>query len=118
MSHKYRKDLIAGAVGIGLILLFIFTTNPATLPVPLLLLLPIMVLVTGLIIIRLVLRVFTHLSEPKIKGLGIVLAVGPTLLVILGSLGQLSIQDIALALMLVAGFAWYLKRVQGLGTAV
>jgi hypothetical protein len=115
MPVNYRKELVVSAIGIVLITIFIFSTDPTTLPAYLLLVLPVLLFVTCNVAFRLFMQVFTGLDQARIKTVSVVLALGPTLLATLGSLGQMGIQDIGLAILLVSGFAWYLKRVQGFG---
>lgn len=112
MNSAYKKQLILSTAGILSIVFFILFTHPASLSAPLLLLLPILVAITTFITSRLFIEIFTDLPQSKIKTLSGVIAVGPTLMVMLGSLGQLGIQDVLLAVMLVGGFSWYVRRVQ------
>jgi hypothetical protein len=100
--------------GFVAILVFITTTNPSSLYVPLLLLLPLIVAITFYSLCSLLLRVFTHLQETKIKTISLISSLAPTLLILLGSLNQLSSQDFLLAILLVVGLCWYIKRVQAI----
>lgn len=112
MPATYKRQLILCAIGIAGILLFILTTNPAVISVGLLLVLPMLVALTTFACARLMLQIFSGLSATKRTALSSVCAVGPTLIVILGSLGQLGVQDFMLACLLVGGLYWYIKRVQ------
>lgn len=81
-------------------------------PAVVLLLLPILVFVGTLSMSRLLLGLLTTWAEQRVKTMSIVIAIGPALIVVLGSLGQLQFQDVVLAALLICGFAWYIKRVQ------
>ncbi len=116
MKQENKKHLSVGIAGLVLMALFILFTSPASLPVPMLLLFPVLVFVTSLAWARLILGTFTRYSQLKIKSLSVVISIAPTLLIVLGSLGQLGAQDATLAVLLIGGFGWYLKRVQGLET--
>jgi hypothetical protein len=114
MDKEFKRTVIACMCGFVAILVFITTTNPSSLYVPLLLLLPLIVAITFYSLCSLLLRVFTHLQETKIKTISLISSLAPTLLILLGSLNQLSSQDFLLAILLVVGLCWYIKRVQAI----
>lgn len=95
-----------------LTVIFILFTNPATMSVFWLLWLPVLVFVSFYFMTKLGFKLFSNFRETKIKTLSAVLGAGPALLVILGSLGSIGLQDAVLALLLVGGLSWYLKRFQ------
>ena len=115
-SQFYKKDLLLSGCGLIFLSLFIFLTNPSTLPAVLLLLLPICVAGTSFTVCKLLLEVFTSYTQDRIKLLGGIIAIAPTLMVVLGSVGQLQFQDIVLAVFLIAGISWYAKRQRLLNT--
>lgn len=88
------------------------TTDPASLSVVLLLLLPVLVGAVSYLATRLSLKIFTDFSEDLSRALCIAVAVGATLVVALGSLGQLGIQDIVLTAILTFAAGFYLKRLR------
>src|SRR5687767_13827690 len=106
-----KQSAVNASFSIAVMVLFIFITDPQTLPAPMLLVLPILVLVSAYSLIRLMAGVVAMEGTPKQpKSLSFVLALAPTLLMVFGSLGQLGIQDIGLTLVLIAGLGWYIKR--------
>ncbi len=109
-SSIYKKDILFGMLGLFLILTFIFLTNPQKLPAIFFLLLPTLIAFTSFQFIKLTFEVFTFMSQQKIKVLSGVIATAPTLIFILGSVGQLGYQDMVLALLLASGLGWYVKR--------
>jgi len=114
MLNTHIRKLIISATGASGIFLFLLITNPRSLSAPMLLLLPVLVAVTLYTICKLLLEVFSSMSGLKIRTVSLVLSAGPTLLMLLGSLGQLGVQDFMLAFSLIAGLSWYIMRVQAI----
>lgn len=112
MRQTYKRQLLFSTAGLLSIAFFILLTDPSSLTAHALLLLPILVAVTVFAITHLLIQIFTKLPSNKTKTLSGVVAVGPTLVVMLGSLGQLGAQDMLLAVLLVGGFSWYVRRIQ------
>ncbi len=112
MPKTYNYSLAIGCLGFMAILFFILLTNPQNLSASMLLILPIIVAITSYSISKFLLLVFVQLDSIKIKTISLVFALGPTLVVLLGSLGQLGFQDLLLAFLLVSGMGWYIKRIQ------
>ena len=108
----YKKDVIYMSLSMFFSFVFILFTNPNTISIVLLLLLPILVFISFYFISKLLLKLFSNFSQMKIKSLSIIIGFGPALVVVLGSLGSIGFQDVMLALLLVAGLSWYLKRFQ------
>ncbi len=90
--------------------IFVLSTNPRDLSAALLLVLPLLVYLTVYSASRLTANYFFSTSKIRVHSVSAIIAAGPTLMVILGSLGQLGVQDILLACMLCAGLGWYLRR--------
>lgn len=111
-SHSFKRDTILTLLGLAGIIIFIVATSPAKLSVVLLLALPVLVASTVYVATRLFLGLFTSLGKASLKVYSSVVSVGLMLVMMLGSLGQLGSQDILLALLLVGGLVFYLKRTQ------
>jgi hypothetical protein len=108
----YKKDILGLSLSVIVSVFFMLFTDPNTMSVFLLLWLPVLVFISSYFLAKLSLKLFTKYSAVKIKSTGAVLAAGPALIVVLGSLGSIGFQDIVLAFLLVGGFSWYLKRFQ------
>ncbi|MDQ3065334.1 MAG: hypothetical protein M3Q36_03645 [bacterium] len=109
-TRIYKKDIVTCAAGFLFINLFLFFTNPQSLPAVMFLAVPLLVAITSYLFIKIVLEMFSTLSKDSIRLLSGVSASAPTLLMVLGSLGQLGIQDVLLALLLSSGLGFYIKR--------
>jgi hypothetical protein len=109
---SYKKDILYLSLGIILSVFFMLFTNPNTMSVFLLLWLPVLVFISSYFIFKIGFKLFSSFTELKIKSLAAVLATGPALVIVLGSLGSIGIQDIVLAFLLVGGLSWYLRRFQ------
>lgn len=105
-----KKDGLIGLSGMLLIGLFIFSTDPKSLSAVFLLVLPVLIAVTVFVITRLLLRLCSSMTGGLMNIISMVVATGSLLVVLLGSLGQLGSQDSLLALLLVAGLAFYFRR--------
>jgi hypothetical protein len=112
----YKRDMVWSIASALLIVLFILTTNPQNLSVLFLLLFPILVAIASYRFVKLGLELFTSWEDFRVKLYGLVSSVGVTLIVILSSLHQLSLQDFVLSILLVAGFGWYMKRLRSIGS--
>ena len=108
----YKRDMILLSLSMLMSLFFMLFTNPRTMSAFWLLVLPVLVFINSYFIIKLALKLFSRFNEAKIKTTSAILASGPGLIVVLGSLGTIGIQDIALAFLFVGGLSWYLKRFQ------
>ena len=106
-----RHSAIA-VLGCLVTILFMASTNPQQLSAFMLLALPILVALTSYWLTRTFLETFTAANIQKIKQTALVFSVAPTVLMLLGSLRQLSLQDIALVAVFVSGLGWYLRRRQ------
>jgi hypothetical protein len=109
---SYKKDILYLSLGIILSVFFMLFTNPNTMSVFLVLWLPVLVFISSYFIFKIGFKLFSSFTELKIKSLAAVLATGPALVIVLGSLGSIGIQDIVLAFLLVGGLSWYLRRFQ------
>lgn len=112
MSQTFKKQLVLSAAGVCGIVLFIFMTDPRSISAGLLLVLPALVACTSFILVKLSLGIFTSLSAARIKALSLIAACGTSLVVVLGSLGQLGLQDFTLACLLIGGLSWYVRRMR------
>jgi len=109
--NNFKIDISILAAGITLIMLFIISTNPSNLSITFLLAFPVLVAVTGFVAAKLFLQAFTSMNDAMIRTICVVVASGILLLLFLGSLGQLGVQDVLLAILLISGLVFYLKRV-------
>lgn len=109
--NNFKTNFSILSAGIMLIMLFIISTNPSNSSVALLLVFPVIVAVTAFVATKLCLQVFTSMNDAVIRTICVVVASGILLLLFLGSLGQLGAQDVLLAVLLIAGLVFYLKRV-------
>lgn len=111
-TSSYKRSAIFTLIAFIATSLFVLLTNPNRLPAFLLLVLPLLTFITSYSLMKLFMAVFTDLTIIRIKTLAGVVSFAPALVVILGSLGQLGLQDLMLALVLVTGLSWYLRRLQ------
>jgi hypothetical protein len=90
---------------------FLLMTNPEKLPLPLLIL-PFVLLFAALFLTaRLLLRrYFANLGGRYNRGLALALATLPVLLLILQSIGQLSIRDLLITAGLLIGLVFYFRK--------
>lgn len=107
-----KKDTWAFSATLFITILFMLATNPREISVQLLLVLPVLVGLLSYYFIKIVTGLFTDMESERRQRLSFVLATGPTIMIVLGSLHQLGIQDVALASLFVAGLGWYLRRNQ------
>lgn len=107
-----KRELVLSTIGSLSILLLLISTNPQTMPAAFLLIFPLLVAFTSFMIAKLILRFFTNANEMSVKIISSLVAMGSLLVVLLGSLGQLGLQDFLLASLLIGGLVFYLKRLQ------
>ena len=100
--------------------LFLLLTNPQNLPLPLLIM-PV-VLLFVIIYTTVYLAIFkkykrlNKLSKTRIYVISGISALIPVLLIVLASIGQFTLRDIVLALVIVVCISWYLLKVDFLKT--
>lgn len=111
---KLKKDGLIASLGIMFIALFIFMTNPRSLSAAWLLFMPILIAITVFAVTRLLLRLTSTKTEQLMTTTSGIVAAGSLVVVLLGSLKQLGLQDGLLALVLVAGLIFYFRR-SGIG---
>lgn len=91
---------------------FLLLSNPETIPLPLLivpfLLLLIVLYKTSLLLLRIG---FSSLSVSKMKAIATVIAALPTLLLILASIRQLTVRDVAIVVGLLIMLTFYMRRI-------
>lgn len=109
-QYFIKKDVLLSSLSILGILSFVFITNPQSMPILFVLLLPLLFAAGAFVTTRLLLRVFFDVNDRQLKILSLSFAGGALLVVVLGSLKQLGIQDFVLALLLVAGSAFYFLK--------
>lgn len=111
MLKQVQKLIIILAIWISLPV-FLLITNPETLPLPLLLV-PFLLLAISLYkTAELGYGVmFKRLSKYRIRVLAAISAALPTLVIILASIGQLTIRDLAIIGGLLAFLTFYLRRI-------
>ncbi len=106
-----KKDIKLSVSIMLCIFFYVFFTNPNSLPLILMLGLPVLISVAGLVLTRLVLNVFFEMPTTLISVLSRSVAIGILLIMMLGALKQLRVQDILLALLLVLGLSFYFARI-------
>lgn len=102
-----KRDLRIGLLSLVCILFFIFGTNPAALPAVFLLALPIF---SGMFVwsaMRLLLGVFLPLSQRHTDTISLLIGVGFMIILALGSIHQLGVQDVVLTILLLSGLLFY-----------
>lgn len=108
-----KRDLIITLSGLVIMSLFIFFTNPFSMPIWVILLVPIVASIVTANIFKILLKLF--LQDIKGKSLT-VLSLSSALFVLimflLGSLKQLGIQDFALVLAFISGSAFYFYKAE------
>lgn len=107
-----KAKAIKAVLGVTATTMFIVFTNPNSLPAVFLLVLPALIFATTYWISEFMVDLFVEQPSKNSRLLSGVIAVAPMLVVVLGSVGQLGLQDITLALLLAGGLSWYLKRLQ------
>lgn len=106
---------------IGLLILvislptFLLLTNPQNLPIPLLIFPPLILfsiifILSYYALSRIILKRRKY-SSRKLMSLSAIAAFIPVLMLVLASIGQFSIADIAIFIVLVFGLSWYLLRI-------
>ena len=113
LSDKRNRNFFTAVAAFALLFIFLLVTSPKNLALALLLV-PFSLLFIGLYnLFILVLDVTTseRLNYRYRRGIAIVLAIEPVLLLLLASIDQLSFRDGLLSLVFVTGVAWYLARV-------
>ena len=110
VKEQLKKPLAVGFLFMS-IPLFMIATNPESLPLPLLIA-PFALLFGALYLTsKLMLdKFFTNLNGKPLKGVAVSLAGLPVLLIILQSIGQLSIRDLLITFGLVAGLIFYFRK--------
>lgn len=108
---KYLKnDAKLGAMGLFGIFFLIFITNPVSVPIAFVLVMPILVASTSFVVTRFFLRLLFEFNNHQITICSYMLAGGVLLVLMLGSLKQLGLQDVILSLLLASGLAFYFTR--------
>jgi hypothetical protein len=116
---KKRKQVVAVSLMAVFLCLYVFTTNPRTLPAPMLLVPPLAVFVLCLLLLRMVVGSFTKLNSARLKAVVVAVSALPSLLLMLATAGQLGLKDALLTILFVGGLTWYFERSrQNISTAV
>lgn len=111
MLNQIKKLIVILLFWVSL-LVFMLITHPESLPLPLLIM-PFALLAIALYkTARTVLRVsFRQISDQKVKTMAGVIAVLPTLLLILASIRQLTVRDVAIVFGLLLLLVFYMRRI-------
>ena len=111
MNKLYRqKKLWVALSGAILLCLFVVSTDPRKLSASLLLVPPVLLFVVLFGFALSLLSAFTEVPKVKQRLMSGVLASAPVLLLLLGSLGQLTGRDTILSLFFIGGLAVYFSR--------
>lgn len=102
-----KRDIKVGGISFACILFLVFATNPGGLPIALLLAMPLLSGVFVWAIIRVGLDVFMNLDRRQIEMAGLLGGAGFTVIMALGSIHQLGIQDVVLTVLLLGGLLFY-----------
>lgn len=105
-----KNNILALSSCLLVMLALFFLTNPSQLPAAMLLIAPILIGILTYYLSKLMLSIFSDFSSSLIRSTSLIGASFPTLLVLLGSSGQLGLTDVILASTLTLGLAWYMKR--------
>jgi hypothetical protein len=106
---KQRK-LVLVLISTIFLCLFVFNTNPKELSAPYLLVPPLLIFLILALLSSAALSALTALPAKKRKLVSGVIAGGPLVMLLLASLGQLTLKDTVLSLLFVAGLAAYASR--------
>jgi hypothetical protein len=110
MKKPNRRLLVVVLLSIAT-LTYMFAANPGDLPLPLLVVPFLLFLVIFYLVARwLLASFFSNLDRRTQKVAGLLLASLPVLLMVLQSIGQLSVRDLLIVFVLMAGLAFYLRR--------
>lgn len=111
MNKLYRqKKLLIALSAVILLCLFIFSTDPQELSASLLLVPPVLLFIIMFVAVYATLSAYTNVPKVKQRLVSGVVATAPVLLLLLGSLGQLTGKDTLLSLLFVGGLAAYFSR--------
>lgn len=111
MNKLYRQKKLSIALLSAIFLcLFIFSTDPRKLSASLLLVPPVLLFIILFVLSTALLQAFTEVPKTKQHLVSGVVATAPVLLLLLGSLGQLTGKDTLLSLLFVGGLAAYFSR--------
>ena len=111
MQNKSLKFPVKIALVYLAIPVFMMATNPDSLPLPLLTIPFLLVFVALYLTVgRLLRRYFYNLRDKPLKGVAVALAGLPVLLIILQSVGQLSIRDLLIIVGLILGLVFYFRK--------
>jgi len=88
----------------------VFITNPFKLPIFMIIFVPIMIGLISLFTIRLFVEIFFDISQRAKTVISNSVAISLMIVIMLGSLKQLTAQDITLILTIVAGFSFYIYK--------
>ena len=108
--NSQRKLVSAAGLSAVFLCMYVFMTNPRTLPAPMLLVPPALLFVLCLFAFRLIVGAFTDLNSARIKAVVVALSALPALLLMLATVGQLGAKDAILAILFVGGLTWYFDR--------
>jgi hypothetical protein len=111
MNKLYQqKKLYIAVSALMLLCLYMFSTDPQKLSAGLLLVPPVLLFVSLFMFSHAVLETYTEIPKIKQRLVSGVVASAPVLMLLLGSLGQLTSKDTLLSLLFVGGLAAYFSR--------
>jgi hypothetical protein len=116
---KFKRIVLLVALYLSLPL-FLFLSNPQSLPLPLLILpvvlLFLIVYTTIYIILLKRLKFSKRISKTRLILISAIIALVPVLLIVLASIQQFTLRDIILSTVIVVCISWYLLKVDFLKT--
>ena len=111
MNKLYRqKKLFIALTALLTLCLFVFSTDPQKLSASLLLVPPVLLFVILFVVVYATLGAYTDVPKAKQRLVSGVVATAPVILLLLGSLGQLTSKDTFLSLLFALGLATYFSR--------
>lgn len=112
MNKIYRqKTFTLALLAMVLLCSFIFSTDPRNLSAGLLLVPPILLFIIIYVLTYTAFQSYTEVAKAKIRVVSGVVATAPVILLLFGSLGQLTGKDTFLSLLFVGGLAAYFSKV-------
>jgi hypothetical protein len=116
MLEVMDKQQLKRAVPVGILVislpLFLFNTNPNSLPLPLLVVPIVLIfLIIYFVILFIVGKLKREYSKSARRTIAVLLTLFPTLLIVLQSLRQLTLLDLVIILSIFLPLSWYLLKI-------
>lgn len=109
-KQQLKRQTVTSISGVMLVFLLVITTNPANASAFAILLLPLLVAVTVYSSVRSALLLFSNMTDQRQAYASMLASAGSIVLVALGSLRQLSLQDMLFTALLIGGLVFYIRK--------